>query len=245
MAPDYRRAVRISELVVGAVLAAVALVALLEGVLDYFALSLDARTLAQNLVAQPGFFSVPLVLIEEAGVPLPISGDLLIMYSASQAGPNPYAWLVLGLAFEVAVLIGASLLYAVSRRFGSRLLHGRAGAALHLTPARIEQAEAWIKRWGIWAVIVGRLVPGFRVAVTVVAGSFGLDYRVFITGVAIAAAFWIAVFTTLGLVVGPAAERLLGAHQSSSLLIVAVVVLGALLFVAGRRASHWRRTAVS
>jgi membrane protein DedA with SNARE-associated domain len=241
MPPDRRRALRVSEVVVGSVLGVAILLILVEAGLDYFAISLDAATLAQTLIDQPQLFAVPLVLIEEAGVPLPVSGDLLIMYSAARAGPNPYSLLALGVAFEVAVLLGSSTLYVVARRFGPRLLYSPVAAALRLTPARIERGQRWIKRWGIWAVIVGRLVPGFRVAVTVVAASLELEYRVFITGVALAAAIWIALFMALGLLVGPAAERLLAAHQNWSLLLVAVVAGGALLYVGGRLA--WRRRA--
>ncbi len=244
MPPDRRRALRVSEVVVGTVLAVAILLMLVEAGLDYFAISLDAATVAQTLIAQPQLLSVPLVLIEEAGVPLPISGDLLIMYSAARAGPNPYTWLALALAFEVAVLLGSSTLYVVSRRLGPRLLYSPVGAALRLTPERIERAQGWVKRWGIWAIVLGRLVPGFRVAVTVVAGSLELEYRVFVTGVTIAAAVWITLFMALGLLVGPAAERLLAAHQNWSLLLVAVVALGALLYVGGRLAWH-RRAAVS
>jgi membrane protein DedA with SNARE-associated domain len=245
MAPANRRAVRVSEVVVGAVLAVVLLAVVLEGVLDYFAISLDAGTVAQTFIDRPQLAAVPLVGIEEAGVPLPISGDLLIMYSASGVGPNPYAWLALGLAFEGAVLVGSSSLFMVSRRWGARFLRGPLGATLHLTPARFERAHRWITRWGIWAVMFGRWVPGFRVAVTVVAASFGLHYRVFITGVAISAAVWIALFMTLGLLVGTAAERLLAAHQNASLLAVAAVVVGASLYVAAHLAWRRRGTAIS
>jgi len=182
---------------------------------------------------------VGLVAVEEAGLPLPISGDLLIMYSAARTDRNPYVWLVLGLAFEVSVLVGSSFLFAVARRWGTRLLYGSPGRALHLTPARIKRVEGWFKRWGIWAVIFGRYVPGFRVAVTVVAGSFQVSYRVFITGVAISAAVWIAGFMALGLLVGPKAAQLLGTHQNSSLILLGAVVLAGFLYVVGRMG--WQR----
>jgi membrane protein DedA with SNARE-associated domain len=238
------RPARFLEVVIGAVLAVVLLGTVLEAVMDYFAVSLDAGIVTQSFVKRPQLVGVALVGVEEAGVPLPVSGDLLIMYSASSVSRNPYAWLPLGLGFELMVLAGSSVLFLVSRRWGTRLLQGRVGMALHLTPARIKRAERWFKRWGIWAVIFGRYVPGFRVAVTVVAASFGLGYRVFITGVAISAAVWVTLFMTLGLLVGPQAERLLGAHQNSSLLVLGGVLLIGLVYFVGRLAWH-RPRAVS
>jgi membrane protein DedA with SNARE-associated domain len=229
----------------GVALAIAVLATLLEELLDFFDISLDAGLVVQTVFTQPQLFSVPLVMIEEAGLPLPISGDLLIMYSASRVGRSPFVWLALGLAFEAAALAGSTFLFFVARRYGAGLLRGEVGRVLGLTPARIQRVEGWFKRWGIWAVIVGRQIPGFRVATTVVAASFGLTFRLFVAGVAVGAAFWVTVFMALGLLVGPQAAQLLGAHQNSSLLILGAVFLVGLILIVGRVTWSRRRGAVS
>jgi membrane protein DedA with SNARE-associated domain len=233
---------RVLQIAIWAVLALVLVVTVLEAIGDYFNISLDADALAQTFM-RPEALGVGLVAIEEAGLPLPISGDLLIMYSASRVDRNSTVWLTLGLAFEVAVLVGSSVLFTVARRWGTRLLYGAPGKALRLTPQRIKQVEGWFKRWGIWAVIFGRYIPGFRVAVTVVAASFQVSYRVFITGVAISAAVWITVFMALGLLVGPTAAQLLGTHQNSRLTILGAVVGIGVLYLVLRMV--WRRRRVT
>lgn len=227
------RTARRLGIVIGAVLAVVVLVNVIEAITDYLGLSLDAGLVAQTFVNRPELFAVPLVAIEEAGLPLPISGDLLITYSAAKVPPSPYAWLVLGLGFEIAALTGSTFLYFVSRRWGTQVVRGTAGRALNLSPERLDRVERWFQRWGIWAVILGRQIPGFRVAVTVVAASFGMTYRRFIAGAAIAGAIWVTMFTTIGVLVGQQAAQLLGAHQATGLLILgAAFVLGVvLLFV--------------
>jgi len=233
------RDAHVLQVVVWTALGIVLLGTLLEAAMDYFNVSLDAGALAQNFVRQPQLFGVALVGIEESGLPLPISGDLLIMYSASRAGSSLNGWIFLGIGFEFAVLVGSSILFAISRRWGPRLLLGAPGRALQLTPQRITRVEGWFRRWGIWAVIFGRQVPGFRVAVTVVAASFEIRYRVFIAGVAISAAVWVAVFMALGLLVGPKAAQLLGTHQNSSLAILGAALLIGIVLVVGRMA--WER----
>lgn len=240
-----RRIARALGIVVGAALAIAVLGTLLEGVLDFFDISLDAGLVVQTVFKQPQLFAVPLVLIEEAGLPLPISGDLLIMYSAASTGRSPFTWLMLGLAFVFAALAGSTFLFFVARRYGAGLLRGEVGSALGLTPSRIERVEGWFKRWGVWAVIFGRQVPGFRVATTVVAASFGLTYRMFITGVAVGAAIWVVLFMSLGLLVGPQAAQLLGAHQNSSLLILGGAFVVGVLIIVGRVTWRRRRGAVS
>jgi membrane protein DedA with SNARE-associated domain len=227
------------RVVVWTALAIVLVGTVLIGVLDYFEVSLDADAVVQTIVNRPELLGVLLVTIEEAGVPLPVSGDLLIMYSAARVARSPSVWLALGLAFEVAVLIGASFLFAISRRWGSRFLYGAPGKALRLSPKRIKQVEGWFKRYGVWAVIFVRYVPGFRVAVTVVSGSFQMRYPMFITGVAISAAFWIAGFMALGLLVGPQAQQLLSTHKISNVTILVAVAAIVLLYIVGR--VGWQR----
>jgi membrane protein DedA with SNARE-associated domain len=224
-----------------AVLVAVLLLVVLVGTLgdavaDYLGLSLNRAAFRQIHFGRPYLAAVGLIAVEEAGVPLPISGDLLIMFSAARSGRQPLAWLALGLGFELAVLVGSSILFAIARRLGRRLLHGPVGQALHLSEERLRRAEGWFKRWGIWAVIVGRHVPGFRVAITVVAASFNLRYPVFITGVAISSAIWVTVFFALGLLVGPRAASLIGAHQNTSLLVLGAATGIGAVYVAGRLA---------
>ena len=80
MRPANKRATRVLNLVVGAALAIVLVGTLLEASLDYVDVSLDVASLAQNSF-RPEFFGVGLVAIEEAGLPLPISGDLLIRFA--------------------------------------------------------------------------------------------------------------------------------------------------------------------
>jgi membrane protein DedA with SNARE-associated domain len=161
------------------------------------------------------------------------------MFSAIRVPRDFAAWGTLAAAIEASVLIGSSVLFAASRRWGRRLIHGEVGEAMHLTPDRVARAEGWFRRWGIWAVIFGRHVPGFRVATTVVAASFGVRFPVFLAGVTISAGVWVAAFMTLGLLIGPRAERLLGAHHTTRLVVLGAAMGIGIVYVAGRLG--WKR----
>lgn len=137
-----KRGAHLLQFVVWTALGIVLLGTLLEAAMDFFNVSFDASALAQNFVTQPQLFGVALVGIEESGLPLPISGDLLIMYSASRAGSSLNGWIPLGIGFEIAVLVGSSILFVISRRWGPGLLLGAPGRALQLTPQRIGRVES-------------------------------------------------------------------------------------------------------
>jgi membrane protein DedA with SNARE-associated domain len=130
-----------------------------------------------------------LVLIEEAGVPIPIPGDSLVMIAGGQAHKTfAYSFAIIALS-SLAVFLGSSLLYIVSRR-GGRALLARYGKYMRLHPQRLERMERWFQRRGPLAIIFGRLIPGLRIPTTIIAGLSDISYRVYAPTAAIAAVIW-------------------------------------------------------
>lgn len=148
-----------------------------------------------------------LIYIEESGLPLFIPGDAFLVYVGHRLPHNGPVLLAAWLGFILAVTLGATNLYLVSRRYGRRLLEHRVARVLHLTPHGIEGAELWFRRWGPWALIVGRHVPGFRVPLTVAAGVLKLSYPVFAVSVAVSSSVWAGVFLALGVLFGARLEH--------------------------------------
>jgi membrane-associated protein len=169
-----------------------------------------------------------LIYIEESGIPLFIPGDVFLLYVGSRL-PHDFpilcaAWL----GFVLAVTLGSTNLYLLSRRFGRRLIENRLARFLHITPERVDRAEHWFRRYGAWALIFGRHIPGFRVPLTVVAGILELPYRTFAISVAISSAIWAGVFIVLGSVFGSSIQKSI----LSNLLLFGVAVVVILAFAA-------------
>jgi membrane protein DedA with SNARE-associated domain len=141
-----------------------------------------------------------LVLIEEAGIPIPVPGDALVMIAGLSAERAPlYTVQVLAVA-SAAVFLGSSMLYFVVRR-GGRALLKKYGGLLRLNEQRLARMEVWFARRGRAAIIFGRLIPGLRLPTTILAGLSGIPYRVYAPTAAVAAVVWSAVFYFLGVVV--------------------------------------------
>jgi membrane protein DedA with SNARE-associated domain len=180
-----------------------------------------------------GHLSVPgsllALYLEESGVPVPVSGDVFVVYLGHHlAGSLPRLVLV-WLGLVAAVVAGSSNLYFISRRWGRRLVEGRLGLLLHVTPARLAAAERWFDRWGAPAIIFGRHIFGFRVPVTVAAGVFRVPYHVFAISVAVSTAVWAAVWLWLGVVFGRQIAVFLAGHRWA----YALLLLGLALLVGG------------
>jgi membrane-associated protein len=126
-----------------------------------------------------------LIYVEESGIPLFIAGDAFLVYVGHRLPGELPIFLVAWLGFTLAVTLGATNLYLVARRYGRSLLKHRLAGLFHLNPQTLETAEHWFARWGPWALIFGRHVPGLRVPLTVAAGLLLLPYRVFAVSVAV------------------------------------------------------------
>src|SRR6267143_4887608 len=141
---------------------------------------------------------------------------------------------IVGIGFVLAVTLGSTNLYLLSRRFGRRLIEHRLARLLHITPERVAEAEHWFRRYGPWALIFGRHIPGFRVPLTVIAGILELPYPIFALSVAVSSAIWAGVFLGLGAVFGNSIEKSI----RSNLLLVGVVA--AVLVVLGAAVAYLR-----
>jgi membrane protein DedA with SNARE-associated domain len=141
-----------------------------------------------------------LVLIEEAGVPLPLPGDTLVMAAGAAARPTIWLLLEVVLVASIAVFVGSSALFALIRWRGKPFLL-KYGKWLHLTQTRLERAERWFVVRGRAAMILGRLIPGMRIPTTILAGLSGMSYREYAISASIAALVWSSIYVTLGIIV--------------------------------------------
>lgn len=182
--------------------------------------------------------SLALLYLEESGIPMPVPGDVFVLYLGQGARGSPLRLFLSWLGVILVVVAGSSNLYLLARRFGSRLLAGNLGTAMHLSPRKLAQAEIWFHRWGIFAIVFGRHIPGLRVPITVVAGTLEVNYPIFAGGVAASTAIWAGFWIFVGARFGSTFTTFMGNHRWTHLVVVVVVVLlvgylGVRLYLAG------------
>src|SRR3954464_4128317 len=129
-----------------------------------------ANTLPAAGVAHAYITLFVAIAVEEAGVPLPFPGDLVIAYYGWRAGGDPIEIAKTILTCAVASTAGTQVPYWLSRRFGLGVTERVAGW-LDIDMERVEQLLGWVDRHGFAAVVLARLIPGLRVAASLVAGT--------------------------------------------------------------------------
>lgn len=176
--------------------------------------------------------AAPFILLagEEAGVPLPIPGDILIAYVGYRASTGVVSFPVAFGALLAAVLVGSSFLYYVSSRWGVMLVE-RLGRYLHVSEERLASAERRFQAHGAWFIIIGRHIPGLRIPITIFCGVSGVRYPLFLASTVVSVVFWIAFWLIVGTRLGRKTVHLLQGARWYTVLIPLGIVLGAVLVV--------------
>jgi membrane protein DedA with SNARE-associated domain len=169
--------------------------------------------------------SYGLLYIEESGVPLPAPGDVFVMYVGAHVPRNLPSWIIAWLGLIGVVVLGATNLFFISKKFGRRLAEGRFAEVVHLSPERLQRAEQWFQRYGVIAIIFGRHIPGFRIPITVAAGVLKVSYPIFAASVAVSTAIWAGVVIIIGINFGPRMEAFLRVHRETYWMWAAVVLV--------------------
>lgn len=178
-----------------------------------------------------------LLLVEEAGVPLPLPGDTVIMFAGYQASMGKIGLLEAAVAVTLAVQMGSAILYMLSRRLGHTLLF-KYGKFIHLDQSKLDKVERWIHQRGPIMVLVGRLTPGLRTPTSIIAGVFEVPYHQFLFYTTLAAVSWSGLWLLLGFFFGrqliPLARYL---HSPTVVALTLALLLGAGLALY----AWWRR----
>jgi len=180
------------------------------------------------------------ILFEECGIPMPLPADLamaLAGYRVAQGKMTLWQAFLIG---QSATLIGSSILYWVGRQGGRPLLF-RYGKLLHLSGHRLAQIERLIVRLGPLAVIIGRQIPGLRLAAPLSCGVFRVPYRLFAPAMVVGSSVYIALFLVLGMWGGPALLTALRVRELPIGLVLSTILLvaaGLLLRQLARRAQE-------
>lgn len=179
------------------------------------------------------------LLVEEAGVPLLLPGDTLIIAAGARPDHTVTSMVLVVATAAAAATLGSSFLYALVRR-GGRTLLARYGRFLHLNPERVASLERRYRRHGALAIVVGRLVPGLRTPTSVMAGLFDVPYRTFAPATALAAILWALLYFFVGRLLQDPWREVVDAFTGDVDSLAAIVV--AILLIAGvAGALVWRR----
>jgi membrane protein DedA with SNARE-associated domain len=179
-------------------------------------------------------FVAALVAGMEAGVPIPIPADFVIMIVGERVAAGSFSLWAAVVALELAGIIGTTALFLAIRGPGHALI-ARFGPRFGLTGERIDRASGFLERRGRAAVVAGRATPGFRTVTVIAAGGSKLRPGPALALLVLGSSVFLQAHLLLGYFVGEAARDLLEAAAGWAVAAVALLVLAGIVIWLSRR----------
>ena len=180
-----------------------------------------------NFIASYGLVAVFVLMVgESCGFPLPSE---VIMPTSGLLAASGHMNLVAAIfAGAAANLVGSLIAYGVAARWGEPLLLGP-GRYIGIRRHHLEIADGWFQRWGLLAVLLGRVLPVIRTYISFPAGLARIDLAKFSLLTFVGALPWCAALAIVGYALGRNYDRISGPVEKGAiviaLLVVAVVVV--------------------
>jgi membrane protein DedA with SNARE-associated domain len=177
-----------------------------------------------------------LLLIKEAGVPIPIPGDLLVIGAGVASAGNPVGAAATLVIILVAGYVGGGIQFTLARGALRRPLIALL-TRFGVPAARIDALVDRLRRGGARGVAIARATPGVRVPAIAASGVAALPMRDFAPGLVLGNTLFVGLHFLLGFVVGVPALALVERYGVALIAggVLVLAVLGAIGWVILRR----------
>ena len=210
-----------------------------------------------GVIGDYGLYAVFLLSVIDAV--LPAASELVMVYGGAVAAGalsghqvtffgltvegTAWAFVAMAAAGTIGYVLGSLAGWAIGLYGGRRYLE-RHGRWLHVTPAKLERAEAWFERYGDAAVAIGRVLPVIRSFISIPAGIAEMPAARYTALTVLGSVPWYFGLTAVGLAVGSGWERFHESWRYADYAVLALVLFGALFLVARARRKRSARRAL-
>ncbi len=183
----------------------------------------------QSFVQNYGYFAlIVLSIIESACAPIPsevtfgFAGALCTTAVTGHAQFSLWAVILIG---TLGSLVGSIIAYEIGRTAG-RTIVDRWGKWILLTHKDLDAAERWFAKYGSISVLVGRVLPVVRSAISVPAGIAEMRRGPFAILTLVGSAVWVSLLAGLGYGAGSNWQRVSkDFHAAQTPMIIIIVLL--------------------
>jgi membrane protein DedA with SNARE-associated domain len=201
-----------------------------------------------NAIGDYGLYAVFALMLIDAV--FPAASEAVMVYAGAVAagafagqnvtlfggelGDGLPAYVAMALAGTIGYLAGSVLGWWIGLAAGRPYLE-RHGRWLHLSPARLDRAEAWFDRWDDWAVLLGRVTPVARSFVSIPAGVFRMPLGRYSLLTLVGSAAWCFPLAGVGWALGANWERFHHAFGYVDVVVGVLVVVAVAYLVRRQR----------
>ena len=166
-----------------------------------------------------------LLFVKEAGIPIPVPGDLIVLSVGVAAAGGSIDPVVALVVIIVAGILGGIVQFGLVRGPGRRSLLAIL-RRLGVTEARIEALAGRLGRGGATGVAVARMTPGVRVVAIAAAAIAAVPFGRFTVGLVVGNAIFVGAHFALGFALGKPAIALVSGAAGAVTVVVGLAVVG-------------------
>jgi membrane protein DedA with SNARE-associated domain len=207
----------------------------------------DAVTTA---IGDYGLYAVFVLMFVDAV--FPAASELVMVYAGAVAiGAFPehtvtlfgttiestgWAYVTMAMAGTIGYTLGSVAGWAIGY-YGGRPYLERHGRWLHVTPEKLDRAEAWFERYGSTVVFISRMLPVIRSFISIPAGVAEMPVGRYTVLTFLGTIPWCFGLAGIGLALGSSWERFHESFRFADYAVVALIAAGVVyvLFRARRR----------
>ncbi len=197
-----------------------------------------------SLMGTIGGVGVALAIVLESVFP-PIPSEVVLPLAGFTAAQGSMGLVQAIVWATVGSLVGAWVLYGISRAVGLHRIHRAADALPGVGRDDVEKATMWFSRYGTWSVLIGRVIPVVRSLISIPAGLAGMSFIRFSVWTLLGSAVWNTVLVGAGYMLGDQWCSILGAlgvFEDVVIVLFAVALVVAVGFLVRRMIRNRRGT---
>ena len=210
-----------------------------------------------SAIGDYGLYAVFFLMLIDAV--FPAASELVMVYAGAVAvGAFPdhsvtlfgttfestvWAYVAMAMAGTLGYTLGSILGWAIGL-YGGRPYLERHGRWLHVTPEKLDRAEAWFERYGDATVFFGRITPVVRSFISIPAGIAEMPFGRYTVLTFLGTIPWCFGLAAIGLALGSGWERFHETFRYADYAIIALVVAGVVLVLLRARQRRLRRRAL-
>lgn len=195
---------------------------------------MDIINIFTSLVSAYGYLGLFLAALAETMFP-PIPSEVIFPLAGFVGFKSNFTYLetfFMALCGALGATLGAIIIYFISLKLG-RLAIIKIGKYIFVSEHKIEAAEKWFEKYGIYAVLLGRMAPGVRELISVPAGIAKMPIAKFTLFTFIGSLAWSIILVFAGYFFGNSWESMsesLSDYFTVVSAIILVVIAASILF---------------
>jgi membrane protein DedA with SNARE-associated domain len=185
----------------------------------------DIINIITSLVSTYGYLGIFIAAFAETIFP-PIPSELIFPLAGFVGFKSNFTYFetfLMASSGAVGATFGAIVIYIVSFKIG-RIAIVKLGKYVFVSEKKIESAERWFEKYGIYAVFLGRMAPGVRELISVPAGIARMPFAKFVTFTFFGSLIWSVILVFSGYFLGNSWESL-SETLSDYFTLISVIVL--------------------